>query len=314
MSRKTIGLSFYVNFPTQIRKSPVVKNIANSFDYIGGLVSLQRLSGESNVEFKNRLWDVNVHLGGPDYEGILNNIGRELGFLRRKALTIELKTKSNGEPVAINPRVDFLANRVVLYSDWRPNGTAVIDREINFYKLSDSGYYLSQLVTEINSSPYFTSTIEDGTRSNLHSFLLIRSTSDRLVVDDRIRVDKFQELEKTNITNDSLSFVEKGIFETEVNTAPAESGEYFVDYLNGTVESFDLPSGVGACSYHYAKFPMEIDCLPIQIFSFQDEDFQKELFDQKTLESGDIVNALPNIEGTEIYHQLYMETNVFWGN
>lgn len=312
--RKVIGLSFYVELPTQIKKTPSVQNVVNNFDYIGDLLSLWRISGESNVSFKRRLWDVRVHPGGPDYEGVLNNVGRDLGMIRDKALTIELKLDSGGAPLAPNPRFDILANKVVLYSDWRPGGTAVIDREIRFYQLDDAGYYLVDLITAINESPYFMATIEHGTRSNLHSFLLVRGTSDRVVIDDYVRTDKLQEIDHTHLIQDSLNFIEKGVFDTEVSGDPAAEGEYTVDYVNGAIESYDLPSGNSTCSYHYGKFPMEVDRIPIQVFSFQDDDFQSELFDKHTLDSGEEINALPNVEGTEIYHQLYMDTMVFWGD
>jgi hypothetical protein len=311
--RKSIGLSFYVALPTQVKKTPTVQSVVNNFDYIGDLLSLQRISGESNVDFKARLWDARVHQGGPDYEGVLNNIGRDLGMLRYKALTIELKLDSAGLPLASNPRVDILANRVVLYSDWRPDGTAVIDREIRFYQLDDTGYYLNDLILAINQSPYFMATIESGVRTNLHSSLLVRGTTDRAVVDEYVRTDKLQETEVAHLVQGSVNFTEKGIFDTEVSGTPADEGEYKVNYVDGTVESYDLPSGTGSFSYHYGEFPMEIDALPVQIFSFQDDDFQDELFEKHTLDSGEEENALPNAEGSEIYHQLFMETKVFWG-
>jgi hypothetical protein len=312
--RKVIGFSVYIELPSQIKKVPTIKNVVNNFDYTGELLSLWRLSGESNVDFKERLWDVRVHPGGPDYEGVLNNIGRELGMIRAKTLTIDLRLDSGGSPLALNPRVDILANKVMLYSDWRPDGTSVLDREIRFYQVNDTGYYLNNLVSAINESPYFISTIEQGIRSNLHSFLLVRGTSDRLVVDDYVRTDKLQELDNTYLIQGSLNFTEKGIFDTEVSGSPSSDGEYTVNYTTGIVESYDMPSGEGTCSYHYGKFPMEIDHLPMQIFSFQDDNFQEELFDKDELDSGEEINSLLNVEGTEIYHQLYMNTKVFWGD
>jgi hypothetical protein len=61
------------------------------------------------------------------------------------------------------------------------------------------------------------------------------------------------------------------------------------------------------------EFPMEVDISPIQIFSFHDEDFQYELFEHETDAAGEETATLPNTEGGEIYHQLFKETEVFWG-
>jgi hypothetical protein len=311
--RKAIGFSIYISLPEEVTATPTEQTVVNNYDYMGGLVTLWRLPGESNVDYKNRLWDVNVHPGGPDYEGVLNNLGREFGLLRQKALTISLKLDSAGDPVATSPRVDILANRVVLYSDWRPGGTAVIDREIRTYQPGDTGYFLDDLITAINASPYFSAVIESGIRSNLQSSTLVRQTSDLLVTDNYVRTDRFIELDYDNIVQASLSFTEKGVFDTEVAGTPVADGEYLVDYVNGTVEAYTMPSGAGSCSYHAGQFPMEIDYVPVQIFSFQDDDFQDELFDEETLDSGSQVDTLPNSEGAEIYHQLFMETKVFWG-
>jgi len=307
------GFSFYVELPTQVEAAPQVRNIVNNFDYHGDLVSLRRIQGESNVDYRNRLLDVSVHPGGPLYDGIVNSIARDLGLLRVPSLAISLATDSAGDPVAPNPRVDILANRVILYSDWRLNGTAVVDMEIRTYQLTDTGYYLDDLAAAINQSTYFSATLVGTIRPNTLSSTMVRDTSDLVIHQEYVRSDKLLELKKTNIIQDSLLFFEKKIFETEVSVTPAADGEYMVDYVNGEVESYLYPSGQSYCSYHTAQFPMTVDTVPVQIFTFQDTDFQYELFHHETLDSGDVVNALPNAEGSEIYHQLFTETKVFWG-
>ena len=311
--RKDIGFSFYINLPEEIEATPEVKTIVNNFDYIGDIVSLTRLSGESNVDYRNRMWDVRVHPGGPEYEGVLNSLGRDLGMLRQETLIIDLKLDSAGSPIATNPRVDILANRVVLYSDWRPNDAGTIDREIRTYQLDDAGYYLNDLVTQINQSPYFSASIVAGIRPNLHSSTLVRGSSDIFVIDNYVRADKLVPLRYQNVMAETLSFTEKNIFDTEVASNPSADGEYTVDYVNGEILSYTLPSGGGSCSYHAGRFPMKVDSLPIQIFTLQDDDFTDELYEKETLDSGDEANALPNAEGSEIFHQLFMETKVFWG-
>lgn len=310
--RKSIGFSFNIKLPTEITATPKSQNIANSFDYMANLVSLTRLDGESNIDFKKRIWDARVHPAGPDYEGVLNAISREFGYIRERTLTIDLKYGSDGSPIAPSPRVDILANRIVLYSDWRPDGTEVIDKEIRTYQLGDTGYYLANLVDEINTSEYFSATIEPGIRRNLHSSCLVRETSDFYIMSHGIKADRITIFDFDIIIKGSVIFEEKGIFETEVLN-PSESGEYYIDYTEGFVKSYDIPSGDLGCSFHAAVFPMIIDSLPIQIFSFQDDNFQDELFEKRRLESGEVIRGLPNPEGADIYNQLFMKTKVFWG-
>ncbi len=310
---RLLGFSLYIKVPKEISGEPQVRNITSSIDLQANLISLDRLNGESNSDYRDRMWDVSVHRGGPLYEGVVNNIARELGMLRSRALTIDLKKNSDGSPIAPSPRVDILANRVVLYSDWRPNGTAIIDKEIRIYQLDDSGYYLDDLAAAINISEYFSATLDASIRPNTISNTLIRGTSNLFVPDERVRADGITKLNYDCIVRNSVSFIEKEIFTKEITGTPSVDGEYSIDYTAGEVQVYLLPSGRNSCSYMTAVFPMIVDSVPVQIFTFQDDDFQYELFEKTTLSSGTIAKTVPNIEGSEIYHQLFKETQVFWG-
>jgi hypothetical protein len=311
--RKTIGFSINISLPTQIVGTPELRNVVNKFDLSGVTLTLKRLEGESNAEYRKRLWDVSVHPGSPLYQGVASSIARDLGYLRQPAMEIDLKLDSAGGPIAVSPRFEMRANRVILYSDWRPDGTEVIDKEIRTYQLGDEGYYLDDLVAAINQSQCFSATILQDTRPNLIASTLVRITSGIIIRDDPIRADRQSKLDHEYIARSSLAFTEKTVFNTEITGNPAASGEFSVDYVNGRVHAYDLPDGEGSCSYHANIFPLEVEAVPVQIFTFQDEDFQSELFHKATLDSGAEVNALPNVEGAEIYHQLFTETEVFWG-
>jgi hypothetical protein len=311
--RKLQGFSIYIELPTQVEGTPGVRNVVNNFDYHGDLVSLRRLHGESNAKYKQRLMDVSVHPGGPLYEQVVSGLARDLGYLRKNALEINIKYNSAGDPIAQNPLVDVLANRVVLYSDWRPDGTEVIDMEIRTYQLGDPGYYLDDLVVEINKSEYFSASLVDDIRPNTITSTLVRTNSRHIVPEAYIRSDQLQVLDNQNIIDGTLVFFEKIIFETEVTGTPSADGEYAVNYVSGEIQSYLQPSGQSYCSYQYNEFPLIVDAVPIQVFAFQDDDFQYELFQHETLDSGEVVNSLPNGEGSEIYHQLFTQTEVFWG-
>ena len=300
--------------PTEVSGKPEQRNVANSFDFLASLVSLPRLRGESNVEYKQRILDVSVHPGGPLYLGCINNLTRDLGLPREQAIQIDLKRNSAGEPIASNPRADILSNRVVLYKDWRPDEdeTAIIDKEIRIYSPDDPGYFLEGLVAEINTSECFSAILYD-VRGNLHSTNLIRKTSDFVIFHDPIKADIQNDLTGDIIIQDSLYFDETEIFETEVSGTPAAEGEYQIDYLTGKVYSFSNPSGNYTVTYNTALFPMEVDYSLVKIYTLQDDDFADELFDKKTADSGEELRGLPNTEGAEVFHQLFKETNIFWG-
>lgn len=310
---KLLGFLFNVTTPTQASGKPEKKSIVNSFDLAADIVSLDRIAGESNADFKQRIMDTSVNPGGPTYYGFINNLTRDLGLSKDKAILIQLKQDSSGSYVARNPRVDILANRVVLYSDWRPDGTAVIDKTIRTYKTTDAGYMLSGLVAAINTSSCFSATIYSGVRPNLHSSTLIRVSTDIYALRDPIEGSTFTDLTGQHIVEGSMVFDETSIFRTEVTTTPAADGEYKVDYENGKVYPYNTPSGTLGVTYHYGLFPLTVYFTPIQVFSLQDEDFLDELFHLETLDSGEEQRGLPNTEGSEVFHQLFKENKVFWG-
>jgi len=83
--------------------------------------------------------------------------------------------------------------------------------------------------------------------------------------------------------------------------------------LEGKIYTFSNPSGNYTVTYHTALFPMDVDYSLVKIYTLQDDDFVDELFNKKVADSGEELRALPNTEGAEIIHQLFKETNIFWG-
>ena len=310
---KIQGFSFKINTPVQHTGKPTAKNIVNHFDLSSDLVSISRLDGESNIDFKQRIMDVTVHPGGGTYSGVINGITRALGYAREPAIQITLDLDSSGEPIARNPRIDILSNKVILYSDYRASDTQTIDKTIRIYQPDDAGYFLEDLVAEINSSSCFSCTMYSGIRPNMHSTNLIRGNTDIYIQGDPIRTDSVTYLSAQYLVEDSIVFDEDSIFQTQVSGTPSADGEYQIDRINGRIYVYSIPQGNLGVSYHASIFPFEVDYSPIKIYTLQDDDFQYELFQHETLDSGEEANSLPNQEGSEVYHQLFKETEIFWG-
>jgi len=206
-----------------------------------------------------------------------------------------------------------LGNQLLVILEYRPDGTAEIDDTIAIYKPTDTGYFLDDLVAEINTSSYFSASIYSGIRPNMHSTCLLEGNTTLVVSNDPISTGPITYLSSELIVDESVVFNETNVFKEEVLSTPAADGEYMIDSINGRIYHYNIPSGYFAVSYHSALFPYEVDSSPIKIYTLQDDDFQGELFEQKVLDSGESINALPNKEGSEIYHQLFSETEVFWG-
>lgn len=100
----------------------------NYFDEFGLLFGLQRMFGEDNLAYKNRLLDVFIHPASTSIYGLINGISRELGL--RKTLTWEngsLDYRINDKMVIINSiEVDgSLVDEDLIYVDIL-NGQIVI--------------------------------------------------------------------------------------------------------------------------------------------------------------------------------------------
>lgn len=311
-STGSVGFSVKLAIVGSVNVKPVRKDIVNKFDDHGDILGLDRIAGEDNTDFRERLSDVYVHRGGPTYEGFLNNLSRELGMLREDALIIDVNRGSSGEPLAANPRVDITASEVILYSDWQNNSNYTVDTTINIYDHTSSAYYLNGLVLAINASTYYSASLASGIRPNIHSASLVRGTSFKKS-EERIRSQNQHLFQNDLVIRNSIWFSDKTTFATEVSAEPTSDGEYYIDYTNGYVVTYSPPGGDGKCGYFYANFPWTVEATAIQLYSLHDEDFTKKLFTQEDLSSGDTTNGLPNAEGSEIYHQLFKETNVFWG-
>lgn len=69
---------------------PYVASAKNTIDLWGARLDTDRLPGESNVAYRDRLLDVFVHRGGADHQGLLNAITRDLDLTSYdQALVIE---------------------------------------------------------------------------------------------------------------------------------------------------------------------------------------------------------------------------------
>lgn len=312
MASKTQFFSLYIQTPTEVSLKPKIQNVLNEFDFIGEAEGLTRLPEESNAEYKQRIMDLKVHPGGPSYEGIINNVSRAFGYKRTRCLTISLKKTSSGDVIATSPRIDFLPKKVVLYHDWRPNGIELIDREINIYYPTDEGYFISDLVSLINESNYFSASLESEIRPNLHSSNIIRQTSTSFIRKDVIENNKRTVLSAQNLVKDSLVFDENQVFSNEVDVI-TQPGDFSVDYKNGILESYSVPIGTKFVSYYYNTFPLVLDFSLVKIYSLNDDNYYNLLFNKETQSNGTEVNTLLNSEGVEIINQMYEQLPVFWG-
>src|SRR3990167_10735954 len=146
---------------------PIAHHVFNPFDEFGLLLDLPRLPEERNAEYRQRLLDVLVHRGSADYSGLVNGITRELGLSLYDAISIN----TTGSPT--NPVVEIDEAFIYLYSNWDPV-SPILDLKIDRFDktvwdpitatyIRASAFTLTDLLTEIGTSTYFTAALVDGT-------------------------------------------------------------------------------------------------------------------------------------------------------
>jgi hypothetical protein len=306
-----------LNFILEVERSkqftgvPSPRNIVNSFDHLGLTVGVKRISEESNSSYRERIWDASVNPAGSVYREMLNGIARDFGFLKQEVFKIDLKRSSDGEALASSPQVEVYANRIVLYHNYRMP-TKEIDKEVYFYKPDSSGYYIGDLMRELQSSEYFTIEVASGIRENLLSKFIMKDTT-KGFAQEGSRATKTIILSEKNVVPESFYCSDVSAFLTEVYEEPNRDGEYLINYKEGIVYTYSIPKIGHTINYSYNYFPISIKYMPVQVNSLSDEDYVDELYIYEENEHGQLERTFLNKEGTEVYHELYLKNRMFWG-
>lgn len=313
--KDSVGHSFIVN-KVIIEAKPETHNITGSFDYIGQLVDLSRLDGESYRNYKHRVLDVYVNRANATYRGLINGITRELGLLPFEALTVDIKAGSDGLPES--PRIVVDTNEIILYNKWEGSSNYSIDKIINTYNRAGNdynGYYIEDLISEINSSTYFTATIGTEVDPKTRSRNLIKISSDKIIASEPILPTTSFRLDNGNILEDTLFFEETEVFQTlkATETEVVREGDYYVNFETGRIVVKTVPSGNGRARYVTRNIPFVAPASPIFIVDFKDPKFREEAFRMETLDDGTIVEGIPKAEAVDIINELFSIKEQYWG-
>ena len=289
-----------------------VKNIFNSLDEHGALLGLPRLKGELNKTYKQRLLDVGVNKSNSSYSGLLNGISRELGLSIYDAITI-----TNSTPVTAGyvPMIEVDHATLVLYEDYL---TGLVDVSIELYNKNDSTYQrtLSNVVTAINASTYFSATLLDSTKSYEESLVLIHQDSSVEVFSEDIPSSNIFYLQHYNIVEGTVSFSDISVFYRKVaspDISLMEPGDYYINYITGKVSVKSLPSGSGAISYKYIDIPFTLRASTVIIKDVNDPVMQDRFLDQYIAPDGTQHGSLPSSDYIDLIRESMKKKSLYWG-
>jgi len=292
------------------------KNIFNTFDEHGVLVGLERLRGEKNKDYKQRLMDVGVNRASSTYTGLMNGINRELGLTPYD--TIEVLVSGVIAEGAV-PAVFVDHATITLYEDY---ATGVIDVEIEIYDKEKDNYAhnISDVVIAINASTNFSCTLVDALREDDLSMTLVHQDSNVEVFDELIPMSNRFFISNSDIITGTISFAESDIFYNRVTSSDPSlmvAGDFFVDNETGETVVKNTPSGSGTVSYKYRDVktasPFTLVTSPVSIKDVNDDVFQNRMYDQFISPTGEEYSGLPKSEYVDIVREVLSKRALYWG-
>ena len=314
--------SMYIGAPSSISSK-------NDLDAHGLLLGLRRLKGETGDEYYKRLRSVIPLRAGANQEGLVHGVTRELGLEEKIALKIE-PLSFNGKYIASAPHVSISSTKIILYSKYLSETDYTVDVEVDIFDHGD-GYLLKDLLAELQLASYFTAELMTGTTGEEKSCGLIPKESITIVEKEVVPNYKYFYLQNDDIVPGSLTFKDKITFETELSseiadavdggvtlsfsvTTPVTSpGEYFVDYAEGVIESYLVPSDISTCRYAYRDFPLYAKWSPVSVYSLRDEEYREKIFEDEVALDDQTVDGLVTDEGRQVYSEIFNKAPSLWG-
>lgn len=284
--------------------------VFNEFDSYGTLLGLPRLRGEKNTDYKKRLLDVFTRRASATYTGLLNGITRELGLEFYKPINIQ-RDPLIGD--SLLPVIRFVDNKVKIWVD-KEVGDPII--EINRSNISENAYWVDDLVDRINESGLFVAEINEGIEPKSRADCIVNQASSRLVGNEGLRSSPLQTLANKRIEPSSLVFTDTRTFSKEVSTEieVTKVGRYYVDYTNGVIKSFGVPSEGSRIRYIYHADSFDPVASPVIIRSLQSDDFKEQMFIQTTSPTGEQNSGIPTEFGANIINELMSVFPTYWGD
>lgn len=285
-------------------------NVPNHFDQMGLLLGLPRLPGEKNPDYRLRLLDVYTRRAGSNLTGLVNGITRELGLDQYDALTISTSSSTY-------PRVIVHDTEIQFYSKWRISTDYVLEGTLDIFSRDSDSYYLDGLISEINDLASFSASLASGIDGHTPSFVLTQTDSRQWQDNEEIKPMHRIHLDNTAIIKGSLKFSYEGrnIYVSEKTSEDnvTSAGDYYVDYTNGILYSYSLPSVNITCRYMYDELPLTVSASPVSLFEFGSDRFLDKVFQQVLMPDGTYEDGLPEHEAVDLINELFEAKPMLWG-
>jgi len=284
-------------------------NVWNHYDEYGLLLGLQRITGETNWQYKRRLLDVFVNRSNSTYNGLINSITRELGL-------------SFYYPISINPRINLITNEFLasdpliefngvylnLYSDHKND---LLDYQIDRYQTGNNYETLINLVNFINTTTFFEASFIDTKYQYNKSNNIINQTN-IVPYKEQLLPSTKHKLKYSHLVNSSVYLSDRITFARKV-TVINKTGDYTLDYTNGLLTSYSTPSIDASIEYKYIEYPFNPIASQIVLYDINDSNFKVKLFEQILQYNNQYTDSISTELGNDLINELLSLYPNYWG-
>jgi len=287
--------------------SPTRLEISTGFDEVGIRLGLYRLPGESLSNYRRRLLLESRDRTSTTEDSYIRAVGRRVGVFETPVFEVEL-IEAGGVPVADDPYVEITSTYLRAYNDYA-NGS--VDVELNLLDRTN-GYFLQDVVSAFAGSIYFTLTVLDATHTYKKSAQLRYDNSNKFAFAETLLNSKENQLQNASVIAifplSSELFVEEMASIVQV----AKLGDFYVDYINGVIITYDVAQGL--ISYTYRKFPFTMYWQPVRVWPYNDADKKYRIMDTLIADDTGLAdNLLLNSEGAKLVNEILSVHSLSWG-
>lgn len=283
--------------------TPNKQLITAALDEHGKRVAMRRLPDETLAHYRRRILLEMRRSGGPTEIEAVNSVAVKIGLLEVPLFEVDLIRDANDMPLALDPLIETKATKMYV---WHDKENDLLDFEIN---LTDS--LMEDVWNAFDASTYFDVTSLDSEYEEISA----RNVKSEYSLGVRANIflprnymNKLQHsLIKEFRPSNPFIFAEEKASLNLLN----EEGDYYVDYVNGTVFSHSLQEGT--CFYQYYKFPFKIMYQPVKVYSYLDETINNEHKDNQLNEFGAEEPLLLNSKGAYIANRVLEVHGMTWG-
>lgn len=235
-------------------------------DEVGLRLGLQRLPQEPLYEYRQRLLLEARDPADPTEDYYIRGIGRKVGRMDLPVFEVDLILDVNENPLATDPKLEITSTHFRAYYDY---DNLLLDVEV-FFGDQSNGRWLTDVLAALTASAYFSVTTLDDYSAYLSSYNLRYGSTADLKMQFLLLKSYQNRLQHRHVKE--IFFSDATTFTNEVasNSLVVADGDFYVDYTEGEVISYNTPGGT--CSYSYANFPYRVWWQPVRSVPFSDPD------------------------------------------